>query len=699
MTAFSWFFGEKLHEYTGEPIWDSYHLAQPRDTEATFPVIIVSVDEESLNQYGKWPWPRRLIAELIEKISAEGPASIGLDILMPEPEPSPLNWFDADNPGFEELASLLETFPSNDAHLAQVLEDNYVVTGMSIITGKSKLIGEEEVAVDNSEELTESHNFFKDNSCENNDNGTLREFDKIELNIPEFEAAALGHGFYNAFRDEDGVVRKMPLVVKVKDLCIPSLALELYRTALRPFANWYVLQSDKNGNPSSLILDQLDDQGEGVDVKKTIPIRNDGAVRPYFSDKYSGRRIAAHEILDGSDLRLKLNNKIVLVGVTGLGLTDVAAVPVDSDMPGVEIQAQVIENLIANSFLQRPKVGNAVEIILLLIGSIVLIVCMPRVSPFVSACLLLVMVAGSLFYGFKQFQISVLVDTIYPVLGYVLVFFILLMSVLTISNKNRKALAKSLLIEQLSSERIKGELDAAREIQLGSLPDTSSIPNLPNSVHIAANLIPAKEVGGDFYDVFMLDDVNLFFVVADVSGKGIPASLFMALSKALCKSVAVRHDEVDLIMQNTNVEISKENPAMLFMTVLMGVLNTQSGELRFSSAGHEHPLLINRSGIVRTLVSEGGPPLCFDDEYQYPIDVIQMKKGESVLLYTDGVTDAQNTEGQAYGLQRLEDYLNKGVDDKVISNVINGLQESLLAFSKGEDQTDDITILAVQYSG
>ena len=171
-----------------------------------------------------------------------------------------------------------------------------------------------------------------------------------------------------------------------------------------------------------------------------------------------------------------------------------------------------------------------------------------------------------------------------------------------------------------------------------------------------AMLEPAREVGGDLYDFFLLDADHLFFMIGDVSGKGLPGSLFMAISKALYKSTALRrHGQVAVMMREADAEISRDNTEGLFVTVLAGILDARTGALEYCSAGHEPPLLLPRGArALQRLDEGGGPPLCAVDGFPYEPATRRLEPGDTLCLITDGVTEAAGPDGQLYGRERLD---------------------------------------------
>lgn len=260
-------------------------------------------------------------------------------------------------------------------------------------------------------------------------------------------------------------------------------------------------------------------------------------------------------------------------------------------------------------------------------------------------------------------------------------------------------MAEALQARKLESARVAGELDAARDIQLGLLPDATRIAGLPAGVEVAAMLAPAREVGGDLYDFFMLDDRRLFFVVGDVAGKGIPASLFMALGKTLCKSNALReHADLGELVTRANEEISRDNPAQMFITALFGVLDVSSGALVLCNAGHDDPLVIGIDGTVTGIECAGGPPLCMLDDFVYQAEGALLARGATFVSVTDGVTEAQNRDGTLFGREGLEGTLGalaqSGGSDA--AKVVQGLCAAVERHAEGADPYDDLTVLVIR---
>jgi sigma-B regulation protein RsbU (phosphoserine phosphatase) len=249
-----------------------------------------------------------------------------------------------------------------------------------------------------------------------------------------------------------------------------------------------------------------------------------------------------------------------------------------------------------------------------------------------------------------------------------------------------------------AKERIESELRIAREIQMGILPKI--FPPFPerHEFEIYAILEPAKEVGGDFYDFFFIDDDHLCFAVGDVSGKGVPAALFMAVSKTLVKMKATRGLTSDQVLSTVNQDLSLENPSLMFVTILLGILNIRSGELEYSNGGHPPPFILRTDGEVMELELPEGLPLGVMEDYDYQSKKIVLKKGETIFLYTDGVTEAMNPEEELFSDERLKQTLAR-LRESDIKEIAHGVQSETETFSTGTTQSDDITMLALRFYG
>lgn len=244
--------------------------------------------------------------------------------------------------------------------------------------------------------------------------------------------------------------------------------------------------------------------------------------------------------------------------------------------------------------------------------------------------------------------------------------------------------------------RIESELQYAKEIQFSALPST--FPAFPNrdEFDIYALMDPAKEVGGDFYDLYMLDNDILVFLVADVAGKGIPASLFMMRSKTILKTYAENNIGVADIFTNANYQLCEGNDAGMFVTAWMGFLNLKTGQLKYANAGHNPPLLRRKDGTFEYLKGPAGFVLAGMEGIVYKEQELTLNPGDEIFLYTDGVPEATNVDKELYGDDRLQKRINELVG-KDAKTICDGVKENVDAFYDGAPQFDDITELSMQF--
>ena len=247
-------------------------------------------------------------------------------------------------------------------------------------------------------------------------------------------------------------------------------------------------------------------------------------------------------------------------------------------------------------------------------------------------------------------------------------------------------------------ERIGAELDVAAKIQSSMLP--CIFPAFPdrNEFDIYATMDPAKEVGGDFYDFFMVDADHLAFVVADVSGKGVPAALFMVIGKTLIKDHTGLHDDLGEVFTEVNNILCASNSEEMFITAFEGVLNLKTGELRYVNAGHEIPFLCRKGGVFEPFKVRAGFVLAGMQGIRYRAGSIQLEPGDKVFQYSDGIPEAINSEKAPYGMKRLESVLAKN-SEKAPSELLPLVKADVDAFVGDADQFDDITMLCVEFKG
>ena len=252
------------------------------------------------------------------------------------------------------------------------------------------------------------------------------------------------------------------------------------------------------------------------------------------------------------------------------------------------------------------------------------------------------------------------------------------------------------LVTKTKLAGLQQELEIARQVQLAILPKEFP-PDARVAVH--GQMTPAREVGGDFFDYFMIDDTTLGFVVADVSGKGVPAALFMAISRTLLRSTALFERSPASSIRRLNDLLAAENEQVLFVTLFYGVLDLNTGRVSYVNAGHNLPYHITRAGEVTTVPSTRGMAVAVLEGFVFVEGELQLAPGDTLFLYTDGVNEAFDVDEQPYGEERLETLLKSGASDWSVHDLSERVLASVHVFERGAPQADDITCLTLRYSG
>jgi serine phosphatase RsbU (regulator of sigma subunit) len=246
------------------------------------------------------------------------------------------------------------------------------------------------------------------------------------------------------------------------------------------------------------------------------------------------------------------------------------------------------------------------------------------------------------------------------------------------------------------AERLRAsELEHAATIQRSMLP--SQFPPFPDrhDFELHASMVPAKEVGGDLFDFFLLDDERLAFLVGDVSGKGVPAALFMAITRTVLRATAHHHASAGACLTYMNQFLVDQNTTGMFITLFYGILNTRTGVLEFANAGHNPPYVISPGGSVRALKERSGPMLGVFDGIEYQTRSTEIAPGEGVFVFTDGVTEAIDLKGGFFDDARLEAYLAAHSSHSA-EELVSGVQADVKRFEAGAPPADDVTVLALR---
>ncbi len=253
---------------------------------------------------------------------------------------------------------------------------------------------------------------------------------------------------------------------------------------------------------------------------------------------------------------------------------------------------------------------------------------------------------------------------------------------------------KAAQVQIIEKERLEHELKVAAEIQVSILPH--ELPAVPGFA-FGAVMHPARMVGGDFYDIFTMDGGRIGLVVGDVSDKGIPSAIFMARTHALIMAEVLHGGTPGEVLRRVNTHLIKLGQSDQFVTVLLGILDSASGKFDFARAGHELPMLLDAAGAVRTLPHTTGQAIGMFEQLMLDESSIMLPPGGTLLVFTDGMTDCRDPQGESFGYARLQSALS-GLVGRTGQQVCDSLREMLVAYQSGSSQDDDVTLVAIHSS-
>jgi adenylate cyclase len=631
-------------------------------------VAIVDIDEKSLAEYGPWPWPRHLVAELIRRIAQGHPLVVGIDTVFAERDRLSPTEIARELPGLPPaLADALAQLPPSDRDLAEAMAG--VPTVLALVPTR------EEIA-------RSSGPIYPAPIRQAGGDPTpfLKSYKSLVQSQPDLRAAAVAAGADAVEPDADGVVRRLALAVAHRQTIVPSFALEVVRIG---------------GREPAIVIDTGPLGIERIRIgATTVPTDRRGRAIIHFAAPLA-RYISASDVLDPAFDPAELRGQVVLLGVAGIGVAGLRETPLGL-VRAVDLHAELIESILLGDVLRRPPYLDWFELAAALAAGLAVIWLLRYANP-VRAVAIVVVIAAALFgVELALFRfVDLLFDSTFPVLTLLAALGVMVVATL-------RATEGELVRERVAKQRVEGELAAAQAIQMGLLPRRfPAFPDHPD-IDVYARIEPARMVGGDLYDYVLIEGGHrLFFLIADVSGKGISAALLMAVTKEVVRDAVLTFGPaLDRILAEANRKTAAasaelESEGGVFVTAFAGILDLGSGEVDYASAGHDSPFILGGSAGLRQLGTEGGPPLGAVDDFHYPIDHDRIDTGEVLLLFTDGVTEAENAEHRLYSSERLAIALAKApvVDAQC---VVAAVVDDVKRFVAGAEQSDDMTLLALR---
>ena len=403
-------------------VFDSWQRLQPRAFDADGPVRIIAVDEASLAEFGQWPWPRTRMAEVTRQLTELGAAAISFDIVFGEPDRTSLENLVPvlpAGPARDALAARAADLPSNDRLLAEAMAAGPTVAGTTLIEGPPQPLPPKAGFVTAGDDPAP----------------WITAFSGAAAPLPEIAKAAHGIGATNWLPDRDQVIRRVPLIVKQGDMMLPSLAVEALRVAQ---------------GASTIIIRASNASGEGAFGRETgvntvkvgdraIETGPHADVRPYYTPTESARIIPIADVIHGKVDRAEIEGRIILVGTTAIGLGDVRATPLDPAVAGVEIQAQILENLVGGTILARPDWAAGAEFVAAILLFLAIALALPSLTPSASAMIVAILIAGCGVASFAIFdRAKLLFDPAFPALSTLAAYVVGTLSLWQAERRSRK---------------------------------------------------------------------------------------------------------------------------------------------------------------------------------------------------------------------------------------------------------------------
>ena len=472
-------------------------------------------------------------------------------------------------------------------------------------------------------------------------------------------------GHINAMTDTDGVMRHAILYVEPEEGRTYSMAHEAARLFLEKQGK--TLRDPAVGGTGLFYVSFTGKPGDYSDGVSLAWVMEGDVPSGYWADK------------------------IVLIGPYAPALQDAFFTPMEKgeQMYGVEFQANVIQSLMEGSY--KSEVSDRIQLIVLFVLCAVAMALFLKLKTLWggAVCFGLILVsAGSTFllfrFGLITHPLWIPVAVLVLYLGAVGVHY-------AQAAKERQKLA-------LKNERITAELSLATRIQANSLPKV--FPPFPDrkEFDLYASMTPAKEVGGDLYDFFLIDDDHLCLVIGDVSGKGIPAALFMMVASSLIYHAAMKETSPAKVLTLVNEQICSRNPEEMFVTVWLAVLEISTGKLTATSAGHEYPALKKAGESFELFKDRHGVAVGAMEGARYREYTIDLEPGAKIFVYTDGVAEATNSNEELFGTDRMIEALRNG-ENGTPRDVLKAVKAGVDEFVGKAPQFDDLTMLCLQYMG
>jgi len=619
-------------------------------------VVIIDIDEKSLSKFGQFPWNRSIFAKIIENVNEANPKAIGFDVFFSEKDKqSPEEIIKSYNILSGDVINYLVKIKGHDERFRQQLENSKSVLA---VLGSN-------VSSHGSYDRKAKARFLSKG-------GDPKEY---TFNYPysigsleKLEKSTKGLGSISFLDQTDGIIRSLPLIVRFNKKIYPTIGLEMVRVG----------ENQKN---LYVELDEVGIKRISVRPHKILTDPN-GIFWIRYKESLKQQYISASSVFDGNFDKARFENKFVLIGASAQGLFDLVKTPLGVTIPGVEVHANVIENILDKSYLVRSPNIYIFELLFSIIVACITFYFSQRIKPKYSLSIFFISLVSVIIIGFSFFVLrSELVDISYPIFMLTVTFLTGLYFRFVEENK--------IALENLQKEaKLLKERELAGDVQKSLFPDISKFENF-----IYARNIPAKDVSGDYFDVISVSKDEYYFTLADVSGKGVKAGMYMAKASSTFRTLSNLSFPLEKVVYLLNNEIVEAKFKGMFVTAVFGKLNIKTRDVTFINAGHESIMVVDRNKNFEFIKSELPPIgiIKYVAESKIKSKTINLNE-KTLVVYTDGVTEGYLKNGQELGAEGVERIV-KGLDAITPKNIVDSIAAEL---NWGTDKLrDDITCLAL----
>ena len=634
--------------------FDLYQKVFPLEKRET-DVIIIDIDEKSLGKFGQFPWSRSVFAKIIENVKVSEPKAIGFDIFFSE----------KDKQSPDEIIKAYNLIPTDVSEL-QNIKGHDEIFREQLENSKSiiAVLGSSVPSHGTHDRSAKARFLSKGGDPKNFTYAYPYSIGSLE----KLEKSAKGLGSISFLDQTDGIIRSLPLLVRFENKLYPTMGLEMIRVGSNQ-KNIYIEMNEIGINRISSRPHKIYSDPNGI-----VWIR--------YKKSLKSQYISASSVFDGKFDSARFKNKYVLIGASAQGLFDLVKTPLGVTIPGVEVHGNVIENILDQSYLVRNPNTYLFELLFSILVAVITFFLSQKIKPKYSLSIFFGSLVTVIIIGFSVFLFrSELVDISYPI-------FMLTVTFLTglyfrFVEENRIALANLQKEAKLLKER-----ELAGGVQKSLFPDISRFENF-----IYAKNVPARDVSGDYYDVVKVGKSEYFFTLADVSGKGIKAGMYMAKASSIFRTLSNLSYPLEKVVFGVNNELVEAKFKGMFVTAVFGKINIETGEVNFVNAGHESIMVFDTNKNFEFIKSEMPPIgiIKYFTESMVKSKTINLKE-KTFVVYTDGVTEGYLKNGQELGAEGVQKIVTN-LDTVTPKNLVDSIAKEL--DWGAEKLRDDITCLAI----